>query len=121
MTKESLSPNDSNENQIKWSINSSHPDMVPLVRTKLSEVIDPEIGLDVIQLGLVRDVTLTEEKGHVKMMLTTPFCPYGPELLEFARIKAEVAIKKPVTIELIPDIWNTSLMEDPTLLDWGLY
>lgn len=121
MSKESTNPQENSDNQIVWAIHESHPEIADSVRTKLSEVIDPEIGLDVIQLGLIRDVVLEQETAHIKMMLTTPFCPYGPEMLEFTRIKAEVAIKKPVTIELIPDIWETSLMEDPTLLDWGLY
>ncbi len=112
--------NDS-ENKIKWTIHDTNPDIVEKVREKLTEVIDPELGLDAIQLGLIRDISIVGETAHLKMMLTTPFCPYGPEMVEFVRIKAEGGLQKKVEIELVPEIWNPTLMEDPSLLGWGLF
>ncbi|MCZ7671967.1 MAG: iron-sulfur cluster assembly protein [Chloroflexi bacterium] len=43
----------------------------------LRSVIDPEIGLNVVELGLIREVNLDEEADFAKitMILTTPFCP----------------------------------------------
>ena len=38
--------------EIQWTIHQSHPDRVKSVRDRLSEVIDPEIGMNIIQLGL---------------------------------------------------------------------
>src|SRR5258708_18928186 len=43
----------------------------------LQAVLDPEIGLSVIDLDLIREVVFTPEEAEVKMVLTTPFCPYG--------------------------------------------
>jgi len=84
-------------NPVKWSIHDSHPQLVEPVRARLSEVIDPEIGMSIIQLGLVRDVSL-EDNGvaHLKMILTTPFCPYGPAMIEMTRQKAVEALAQPV-------------------------
>jgi metal-sulfur cluster biosynthetic enzyme len=48
------------------------------VREALRGVLDPELHLDVIALGLIREVDLDSTPVHVKMLLTTPFCPYGP-------------------------------------------
>lgn len=47
----------------------------------LRSVIDPEIGLNIVELGLVRNLEVdTETEGAtITMILTTPFCPYGPD------------------------------------------
>ena len=108
-------------NQIKWSIHDSHPDLVDTVRARLAEVVDPEIGMNIIQLGLVRDVSFENDIGHLKMVLTTPFCPYGPAMIEMTRQKAVEALDKPVTVEMLPDVWDFAMMEDPSALDWGMY
>ena len=49
-------------NQIIWSIHETHPDLVEHVREKLAEVVDPEIGMNIIQLGLVRDVEIENDE-----------------------------------------------------------
>ena len=108
-------------NTIKWSIHDSHPDIAEQVRASLSEVIDPEIGMNIIQLGLVRNVEIDGEIARVKMILTTPFCPYGPAMVDMTRQKAQEGLKMPVTVEMGMDIWDFSMMEDPSALDWGLY
>jgi metal-sulfur cluster biosynthetic enzyme len=108
-------------NQVRWSIHDSHPNIVPTVRARLGEVVDPEIGMNIIQLGLVRDVSIENDIGHLKMVLTTPFCPYGPAMIEMTRQKAVEALDKPVTVEMLPDVWDFAMMEDPSALDWGMY
>ena len=65
------------------------PTSVPPALTKetvleaLKPVVDPEIRLSVVDLGLVYDVVITEggKSIEVLMTLTTPMCPYGPMLL----------------------------------------
>jgi metal-sulfur cluster biosynthetic enzyme len=70
---------------------------------------------------LIRDVTIEDNKAHVLMILTTPFCPYGPALLEMARTKAENALKQPTTIELGMQMWDPTMMEEGVGADWGLF
>ena len=108
-------------NQITWAIHETHPDIVEHVREKLSEVIDPEIGLSIIQLGLVREIEIDNDIARMKMILTTPFCPYGPAMIEMTKAKAVEALNRPVTIEMGMDVWDFSMMEDPSTLDWGMY
>ena len=113
--------NEQTSNPIKWSIHDTYPQLVEPVRARLAEVIDPEIGMSIIQLGLVRDVTIENGIAHLKMILTTPFCPYGPAMIEMTRQKAVEALEQPVTVEMLPDVWDFAMMEDPSALDWGMY
>ncbi len=104
-----------------WQADSTHPKIANNLREKLREVMDPELGLNIIQLGLVRDVTISDESAHIKMILTTPFCPYGPALLEMSRKKAEETIGKPTTIEMSMEMWDFSMMEEGAGGEWGLF
>jgi metal-sulfur cluster biosynthetic enzyme len=107
--------------EIQWTVHETHPERVQRLRQKLSEVVDPEIGMNIIQLGLVRDVSIENDIAHLKMILTTPFCPYGPAMIEMTKAKAVEGLDMPVTIEMGMDMWDFSMMEDPSALDWGLY
>jgi metal-sulfur cluster biosynthetic enzyme len=112
---------DTEPKEIQWSIHQTHPDLVQNVRAKLSEVVDPEIGMTIIQLGLIRNVEIENGIARVKMLLTTPFCPYGPALIEMTKAKAVEALNTPVNIEMDMSVWDFSMMEDPSALDWGMY
>jgi metal-sulfur cluster biosynthetic enzyme len=48
----------------------------------LEEVIDPELGLDFVSLGLVYDVDIEDTDVYVTFTLTTPACPIGPQVSE---------------------------------------
>jgi metal-sulfur cluster biosynthetic enzyme len=52
------------------------------VTEALSNVIDPELGLDFIELGLVYDVAIDGGKVDITFTLTTPACPIGPQVSE---------------------------------------
>jgi metal-sulfur cluster biosynthetic enzyme len=48
----------------------------------LSNVIDPELGLDFVELGLVYDVAIDGGTVNITFTLTTPACPIGPQVSE---------------------------------------
>src|SRR5215211_1151956 len=51
----------------------------------LEEVIDPELGLDFVSLGLVYDVEIENDEVFITFSLTTPACPIGPQVTEQMR------------------------------------
>ena len=60
--------------RVIWHMESTNPELVEPLREKLREVVDPELGLNVIELGLIRDMRIAEGAAEMNMILTTPFC-----------------------------------------------
>jgi metal-sulfur cluster biosynthetic enzyme len=106
--------------QTTWLADGTHPDQTAILREAWAAVTDPELGLTIIQLGLIRQVTIQSEGAHVVMILTTPFCPYGPAMMENARQKAESALGRRVSIELGEEAWDRSMMDEDAAADWGM-
>lgn len=70
----------------------------------LKKVLDPEIRIDVWTLGLIYDLKVSDGKVFIKTTFTTPFCPYGPQLLgEMKKAVAAVESVKEVEVELTFD------------------
>ena len=87
------------------------------VMDALRGVQDPELHLDVVTLGLIRSVNLETTPIEVKMLLTTPFCPYGPWLVQQVKETTEVAAEgREAKVEVVPEQWNPEMMEDPSIL-----
>jgi metal-sulfur cluster biosynthetic enzyme len=110
-------------NTAVWTIESTNPELLEPLEAALREVVDPEIGLNIIELGLVREILYKENntKAHVKMIMTTPFCPYAAALLEMTRTKTAEVLGTPTTIEMGMDLWDVAFMEEGAGADWGLF
>ena len=91
------------------------------IREALRNVIDPEIGLNVVELGLIRDLELSESGTKITMILTTPFCPYGPAMIEQVRTTASQVSSGDIEVELGTEMWDPSMMEEGAGGDWGLF
>ena len=89
------------------------------VRSVLETVMDPELGLSVIDLGLIREVHFLSGKTLVRMMLTTPFCPYAPQMMADVKQATESAVPQPAEVEILPDAWSPDMMPDPGLLGFS--
>ena len=89
----------------------------------LRAVIDPEIGLNVVELGLIRQIELDEEadSANLTMILTTPFCPYGPQIIEQVRMVGNKVMSNGITVEIGTELWDPSMMEEGAGGDWGLF
>ena len=89
----------------------------------MRSVIDPEIGLNIVELGLLRNVDVNDEEdsANITMILTTPFCPYGPQLIEQVRVVGNSVMAGGVTVEIGTELWDPSMMEEGAGGDWGLF
>lgn len=89
------------------------------VRASLETVMDPELGLSVIDLGLIREIHFLTGKTLVRMMLTTPFCPYAPQMMTDVKNATESAVPQSAEVELLADAWSPDMMPDPGLLGYS--
>jgi metal-sulfur cluster biosynthetic enzyme len=95
-----------------------------LVREALMEVIDPEIGVNIVDLGMVYGVDVSTE-GNVKitMTLTTPMCPLS-EYIDAAVKEALAPLpaigEVDVNLVWVP-AWNPSMMSEDAKLELGFW
>ncbi|MGD2143247.1 MAG: serine O-acetyltransferase [Anaerolineae bacterium] len=72
----------------------------------LEQVIDPEVGINVVDLGLIREVHPNERGVEVRMVLTSPACPMAGYLVEQVRRKVRQATGEPVEVVLLDEVWH---------------
>lgn len=90
----------------------------------IRQVYDPEIPLNIYELGLIYDVALDEAAGKVvvKMTLTTPNCPEAQSLPQYVRQMVErVKGVNEAKVEIVWDPpWNKEMMSDEAKLQLGM-
>ena len=94
----------------------------------LKTVFDPEIPVNMVDLGLIYSCELTNEKSggtniEIKMTLTAPGCGMGPMLVDEVKAKVNgVKNVKEVNVELVWEPqWSQDMMSESAKLDTGMY
>ncbi len=84
------------------------------VLEQMKEVSDPEIGMDVVNLGLVYDVEINDDRVYIKMTMTAPTCPVTPWILsEAQRVVENLEGVEAADVELVWEPpWNPEMMTD---------
>jgi FeS assembly SUF system protein len=91
---------------------------------ELKTVFDPEIPVDIYELGLIYKVKLDEDGAvEIRMTLTSPMCPAAEELPPEVESKARgVEGVSSVTLDLVWDPpWNPGMMSEAAKLELGMY
>ena len=65
---------------------------------ELKKVVDPELGIDIYTLGLIYNVSIEEKKVNIRMTLTSPMCPYGPQIIEDVKHRVS-SLEKGIKVE----------------------
>lgn len=88
---------------------------VDQVKKALKGVKDPELGLNVVDIGLIYDVAISEAGDvHVTMSLTSPGCPSGPEIMgDVKSVVADLDGVNSVEVELVWEPYWTPDRMDP--------
>ncbi len=85
------------------------------VREALGEVIDPELGVNIVDLGLVYGVEIDDRRVRVVMTMTSPACPLGDYLKDLAdsSIRRRVPGVRDVEVVLVWEpAWHPDRMSD---------
>ncbi|MHB8902475.1 MAG: metal-sulfur cluster assembly factor [Thermoguttaceae bacterium] len=98
------------------------------VYAALRQVEDPELFINIVDLGLIYEASLTENNGKtdvfVKMTMTSPGCPAGPELVanakEALRDLGEAVGEVTVKVVLDPP-WSPDLMTEEARDELGIF
>jgi len=98
------------------------------VYAALREVHDPELYVNIVDLGLIYGIGVDElgdgrSKLHVIMTMTTPACPFGPELIEQAKdalMDLDEVAEAEVTITLNPP-WTPDRMSEEARDELGMF
>lgn len=72
----------------------------------LREVVDPEIGMNVVELALIKQIILGPGQTEVKMILTTPFCPYAGSMIQQVKEQTESVVDHEVKVTLLAERWD---------------
>lgn len=88
----------------------SKQDEVEAIRTALRGVHDPEIGISVMELGMIREITAGEQQIDIKMILTSPFCPLAGMIVAQVQRAAEQAAGRTVKVTLADEPWDPSMI-----------
>lgn len=89
----------------------------------LKQVIDPELMINVVDLGLIYSVEQQDEKVQVEMTLTSPACPAGPQLIQQAKLALEkIEGVKEADIKLVMSPpWSPDRMTDEARDHLGIF
>jgi metal-sulfur cluster biosynthetic enzyme len=72
----------------------------------LRNVVDPEIGMNVVELALIKQILIGKDESEIKMILTTPFCPYAGSMVAQVQEQAEAVLEHPVKVTLLAERWD---------------
>ena len=72
----------------------------------LRAVVDPEIGMNVVELALIKQILLGPNETEIKMILTTPFCPYAGSMIQQVKEQAESVVEHDVKVTLLAERWD---------------
>jgi len=72
----------------------------------LRSVVDPEIGMNVVELALIKQIILGDDSTEIKMILTTPFCPYAGSMIQQVKEEVEAVVQHDVKVTLLAERWD---------------
>ena len=72
----------------------------------LRAVVDPEIGMNVVELALIKQIILGPDSTEIKMILTTPFCPYAGSMIAQVKEQTETVVEHDVKVTLLAERWD---------------
>jgi len=103
-------------------MNDEYTKLMDKIVEKLKTVYDPEIPVDIYELGLIYDVRIDQKKATLDMTLTSPHCPVAETLpMQVKRTVEEIAELDEVEVKIVWDPpWDKTKMSEAARLELGL-
>ena len=89
---------------------------------EIKKVYDPEIPVNIWDLGLIYDIAINQDSVYIEMTFTSPTCPMMEDILDQVKTNVEtVSEGKPVNVKLVWDpAWDLSRMSDAARVELDL-
>ena len=103
-------------------MNEQDTKLIDKIVEKLKTVYDPEIPVDIYELGLIYDVKIDGKKASLDMTLTSPHCPVAETLpMQVRRTVEEIDELEEVEVKIVWEPpWDTTKMSEAARLELGL-
>ena len=103
-------------------MNEEYTKLMDKIVEKLKTVYDPEIPVDIYELGLIYDVRIDQKKVTLDMTLTSPHCPVAETLpMEVKRTVEEISELDEVEVKIVWEPpWDKTKMSEAARLELGL-
>ncbi len=100
--------------------------MAEITKERVLKIIhpikDPDLGVSIVDLGLIKEVIIEDRHVHVQMILTSPGCPWGPMLLTMTQrmLELQEEIEEPTVELVIGEYLSLADLSDEQKLNMGL-
>ena len=103
-------------------MNENETKLMDKIVEKLKTVYDPEIPVDIYELGLIYDVRIDQKKATLDMTLTSPHCPVAETLpMEVKRSVEQISELEEVEVKIVWEPpWDKTKMSEAARLELGL-
>lgn len=103
-------------------MNKEYTELMDKIVEKLKTVYDPEIPVDIYELGLIYDVRIDQKKVTLDMTLTSPHCPVAETLpMQVKRTVEEISELDEVEVKIVWEPpWDKTKMSEAARLELGL-
>src|SRR3954466_6293681 len=93
------------------------------VRDALREVYDPELGINIVDLGLIYEIKVADAKADITSTLTSPGCPLGPEIVaNMRRALSQFEDVEDVQVHIVfSPAWHPAMMSDDAKDELGYF
>tara|TARA_B100001287_G_scaffold230976_1_gene201695 strand:- start:526 stop:837 length:312 start_codon:yes stop_codon:yes gene_type:complete len=103
-------------------MNEEYTKLMDKIVEKLKSVYDPEIPVDIYELGLIYDVRIDQKKVSLDMTLTSPHCPVAETLpMQVKKTVEEITELEEVEVKIVWEPpWDKTKMSEAARLELGL-
>ena len=95
-----------NQATLKTPAQKPNPELIAQVYNQINTILDPELGVGIVDLGLIYDIKIENKTALITMTLTTMGCPVGPMLIEQIDMILPTIFPEAIEKTLVDIVWD---------------